>query len=330
MLSERKEDDDVPPKFSIITPSLNQGRFLKQCLASVQIQNWPDLEHFVIDGGSQDETLQILTESRSQLTAYVSEPDSGAADAINKGLAMATGDIVAWINADDYYAAGAFEKIAEAWRCEPDAPFWFGNGERVDEAGNFKSPFNDHPILYDHRALIEGTDYILQPSTFMNGKVLRQIGGLNTALRWSFDWELFIRLAEQGQPVALDDSLSSTREWGETLTATGSLKRIEEIRVMIERRSGKPLTYGTLCYHFDATLKEMQTRPEDFSARAIYSVENAWRAIQQDMMDNLPVDAGGMPRRPEQAEKYEETPTPGIFMRAARRGLRLASRLRER
>lgn len=317
----------MSPKFSIITPSLNQGRFLEKCLSSVRLQNWPYVEHFVIDAGSTDDTLKILKENQSQLAGYVSEPDGGAADAINKGLALCTGDIVAWINADDYYLPNTFEKIANAWRIDPDAPFWFGNGKRVDEDGQFKSPFNNLPVLYDRLALIEGTDYILQPSTFINAKVLRDIGGLNTTLRWSFDWELFIRLAEKGQPIAINHSLSATREWGETLTATGSLRRIEEIRAMIEKRSDKPLTYGTLCYQFDATLREMRARPGDFSAIAVESVANAWRAIQQDMMTNLQVDAAGMPKKLVQGENPEEKSAPGLFKRTIWRGVGLAGLL---
>lgn len=317
----------MTPKISIVTPSLNQGRFLRKCLESVKSQDWPEIEHFVIDGGSTDGTLKILEEHKGQLTHYISEPDNGAADAINKGLAMCTGDIVAWLNADDYYLPDAFKKVAAAWRAAPDAPFWFGNGERVDEAGNFKASFNGRPMLYDGRALVEGTDYILQPSTFMNGEVLRHTGGLNTSLRWSFDWELFIRLAEHGQPVAMEKMLSATREWGETLTSTGSLRRIEEIRLMIEKRSGKPLTYGTLCYLFDTMLREMQDRPNEFSGRSIDAVATAWRGIQRDMMNNLPVDAGGMPKywEPEQTPKTKGPPS--LFKRVARRGLRVAGRL---
>ncbi len=316
-------------KISIVTPSLNQGRFLTQCLESVRSQNWADIEHFVIDGGSTDETLKIIDERKSQLTHYISELDEGAADAINKGFAMCTGDIVAWLNADDYYLPDAFQKVAEAWRAAPDAPFWFGNGQRVDEAGKFKASFNGRPMHYDKRALIEGTDYILQPSTFMNGKVLRQVGGLNTSLRWSFDWELFIRLAEQGEPVAMERMLSATREWGDTLTSTGSLRRIEEIRLMIEKRSGKPLTYGTLCYMFDTMHKEMQARPEEFSGLTLDAVASTWRAVQSDMMRKLPVDAGGMPKCRETSKQPKRNGPPSLFKRIARKGIRLANRLVE-
>src|ERR1700712_3816315 len=168
------------PKISIVTPSLNQGRFLQQCLDSVAAQNWTNLEHFVIDGGSSDDTLEILERNRPGLTSFVSEPDKGAADAINKGLAKCTGDIVAWLNADDFYLPGAFEELAARWRENPEASFWFGNGLRVNEAGETKTVFNPGTVMYNKGALIEGLDYILQPATFMNPKILKVSGLLNT------------------------------------------------------------------------------------------------------------------------------------------------------
>lgn len=315
------------PRISIVTPSLNQGRFLKQCLDSVRAQCWPNIEHFVIDGGSTDETLAILEDSRGQLTGYISEPDKGAADAINKGFAMCTGDIIAWLNADDYYLPGTFEAIASAWRKTPDAPFWFGNGHRVDESGRLKAAFNNRPMLYDRRALLEGTDYILQPSTFMNANALRQVSGLDISLRWSFDWDLWIRLAKHGQPVALEATLSATREWGETLTATGSLRRVEEIRLMVEMHSGKALTYGSLCYLFDTVLKEMNARPEEFAPETKEAIAGAWRAVSSGMQNNLPVDAGGMPFDRSSVHVTMSMLQEGLGARIARRGLRAARKI---
>jgi hypothetical protein len=311
--------DDLP-KISIVTPSLNQGQFLRQCMDSVRAQNWSNLEHFIIDGGSTDETLAILKERENQITRWISEPDKGAADAINKGFAMCTGDIVAWLNADDYYLPKAFDAIAAAWRKSPDAPFWFGNGQRVDEAGRFKSSFNNRPMLYSRKALIEGTDYILQPSTFMNGRVLKQVGGLDTSLRWSFDWDLWTRMTKHGTPVALEVVLSATREWGETLTSTGSLRRIEEIRLMVERHSGKPITFGSLCYLFDTMLKEMHDRPQDFSGETKKAVAAAWRSIEREMQGHLPVDARGMPVYWTREQAAAASKPESQFMKLARRG----------
>ncbi|TCL70404.1 glycosyl transferase family 1 [Rhizobium sp. BK251] len=290
----------LTPKISIVTPSLNQGRFLQDCLDSVAAQNWPDIEHFVIDGRSSDDTLDILERNRSRLTDYVSEPDKGAADAINKGLARCTGDIVAWLNADDFYLPGAFEKLAEAWRENPDAAFWFGNGVRVDEAGKIKSTFNARNVVYNHRALVEGLDYILQPSTFMNPNVLRKVGLLNTDLRWSFDWDLWLRLAKEASPATIDAQLSATREWEATLTASGGFRRTEELRLMAERYSGKPMTHGALCYWLDTMTGLMRNNPGAFHNKTFKAARQLWSAVQSDMQ-RLGVDASGMPIRAEGA-----------------------------
>ncbi|WP_307147978.1 glycosyltransferase [Rhizobium tibeticum] len=293
MISQSKRT----PKISIVTPSLNQGRFLQTCLDSVRAQNWPDLEHFVIDGGSTDNTLEILQHNRSSLTAFSSEPDKGAADAINKGLAKCTGDIIAWLNADDFYLPGALHKVAEAWRANPDAGFWFGNGIRVDEAGKTKSVFNARPIVYNHRALVEGLDYILQPATFMNAQVLERSGPLNTALRWSFDWDLWIRLARLALPATIDEQLAASREWEATLTAGGGFKRAEELRLMAESHSGKPMTHGALCYWLDTLTGMIRANPTAFEKKTLKAARQLWSAVQVDMQ-RLQVDASGMPTQP--------------------------------
>lgn len=282
------------PKISIVTPSLNQGRFLQHCLDSVAAQEWPNLEHFVIDGGSTDDTLAILERNRPRLTGFVSEPDQGAADAINKGLARCTGDIVAWLNADDFYLPGALEKVATAWRADPMASFWFGNGVRVDERGAIKSMFNPGTVLYNHRALVEGLDYILQPATFINPHVLKQAGLLNTSLRWSFDWDLWIRLAERAQPVAIDASLAASREWESTLTAGGGFPRAEELRRMAAAYSGKPITHGALLYWLDTFTGALQANPNAFKSGIDDAVKELWGRVQSDMR-RLGVNELGMP-----------------------------------
>lgn len=281
------------PRISIVTPSLNQGRFLQDCIDSIRAQNWPDVEHFVIDGGSSDNTLDVIRQNKAWLTGYVSEPDKGAADAINKGIAKCTGDIIAWLNADDFYLPGAFEAIAAAYNDEPAASFWFGNGIRAKEDGRETAVFNDGPILYDHEALVGGLDYILQPSTFMNGKLLRELGGLDESLRWSFDWDLWIRLAKLSPPYPIDAILAASREWGDTLTATGGFRRVEEIRLLTERHSGQPITLGALCYWLD-NMNSAAKASERFSQRTQDALLNLWKEVQNDMR-HLGVDVGGNP-----------------------------------
>lgn len=281
------------PRISIVTPSLNQGRFLQNCIDSVRAQNWPDVEHFVIDGGSSDNTLDVIRQNGEWLTGCVSEPDKGAADAINKGIAKCTGEIVAWLNADDFYLPGAFDAISEAFRAAPEASFWFGNGIRADEEGHKTAVFGDTPTRYSQEALVGGVDYILQPSTFMNGTLLRQLGGLDESLRWSFDWDLWIRLAKLSPPYPINAILAASREWGDTLTATGGFRRVEELRLLAERHSGHPMTPGALCYWLD-NMTSAANSSELFSRHTEDALLNLWKEVQADMQQ-LGVDAAGNP-----------------------------------
>src|SRR5438105_4503434 len=123
------------PRISVVTPSYNQGRFLEQCIKSVLDQGYPNLEYIIIDGGSTDESVAVIRKYQDRLASWVSERDAGQTDAINKGFRRATGEVVAWMNADDFYLPGAFARIAQAYQQSPQASFYFGNGLRVNEAG---------------------------------------------------------------------------------------------------------------------------------------------------------------------------------------------------
>lgn len=283
------------PKFSIITPSLNQGRFLRDCLDSIQNQGWQNYEHFVVDGGSTDETPDILESYASRITKYVSEPDGGSAHAINKALAWCSGDIVAWLNADDYYLPGAFENIAQAWREKRAASFWFGNGLRVSETGETKAVFNPNPVVFDQNALLYGLDYILQPAAFINREILGKIGGLNVNLRWGFDWDLWIRLAEVSLPHPVDTPLAASREWGETLTANGGFRRAEELRQMISSHTGSAITAGTACYWLNTLARSIQQEKATFGDEVEHAARQLWYVMQDKMQHITGVDTLGMP-----------------------------------
>ena len=116
------------PRISVVTPSFNQGRFLGQCLRSVLEQDHPDVEYLVVDGGSTDESVALIRAVEGRLAWWVSEPDGGQSDAINKRFARATGEVVAWLNADDFYLPGALSRVARGYEQDPAASFYFGDG----------------------------------------------------------------------------------------------------------------------------------------------------------------------------------------------------------
>ena len=116
-------DIEMLPKISIITPSYNQGQFLEICIQSVLNQKYPKLEYIIIDGASTDESVDIIKKYAGNLAYWISAPDEGQSDAINKGFAHSTGDVIAWLNSDDFYLDGAFEAIAKAYQENPAASF---------------------------------------------------------------------------------------------------------------------------------------------------------------------------------------------------------------
>lgn len=251
------------PKISIVTPSFNQGNFLQQCIESVLDQNYPNLEYIIIDGGSTDNSLSIIQNFKSRLTYWVSEPDKGQSDAINKGFMKATGEIVAWLNSDDYYCPGAFEKMLHVYQQNAEAPFYFGDGYRVSKSGEILANFfPKRSLTFNRQALVMGLNYILQPSTFINRSCLEQVGYLNDELEYGMDSDLWMRLSLLGSPQPVCGVLAASREYDTTKTATGSFRRIEELRHISKQHSGLEITPGVLLYLLD-TLYKFAKKNED-------------------------------------------------------------------
>jgi len=189
---------------SVITPNYNGGRYLAQAIESVLAQRRAgvDLEYIVVDGGSTDGSLAILERYRPELARLVVEPDRGPASAINKGLALARGEIVGWLNADDLYHPGALARVAKGFAARPRRALGFGRCRIVDEDGReirkgitrFKEAF--HPVSC--RFLIQTLNYVSQPASFFRRSALERAGPLREDLRAAFDYDLVLRLWRQG------------------------------------------------------------------------------------------------------------------------------------
>lgn len=240
------------PIISIITPSYNQGEFLEECIKSVLSQSYENFEFIIIDGGSTDNSVEIIKSYEKHLTYWVSEKDDGQSDAINKGFKLATGEIVAWINSDDFYYQGAFECIKNQYMENPYASFYFGNGNRVDLNGKLKSKFYAEGTPdFNLDALVYGLNYILQPVTFMNHVSLKEVGYLDKMLHYGMDSDLWLKLAKQRPPQKVEQVLAATREYDNTKTSTGSFERAEELRLISYKYSNCPITPGALLYYLD-------------------------------------------------------------------------------
>lgn len=180
------------PLVSVVTPSYNQAAYLSAAIESVLAQDYHPIEYWVIDGASTDGSQQIIQRFSSRLAGWVSEPDSGQAEAINKGLSKATGEIVAWLNSDDFYLPQAISQAVKIFSSEPDVGLVFGDALTVDNAGR---PIKK--LLFGEWGLDELVKFriICQPAVFMRRSILEKTDQVDTSYQYMLDHHLWIRLA---------------------------------------------------------------------------------------------------------------------------------------
>ncbi len=243
-------NSDSLPKISIITPSYNQGEFLEDTIKSVIEQKYPNLEYIIIDGGSTDNSVDIIKKYESHFSYSVSEKDNGQTAAINKGFKIATGDIIAWLNSDDFYYPGALNLIAEMYLSDSEAGLYIGNGAVADKKGNRIRRYS-HNIIFDYDTLLKGSNYILQPSTFINAKAIKEVGLLDESLHYAMDLEYWFRVASKFGVLTVNEELSAYRWYDEIKTKTGGLKRWVEQWQIINKFSNLQITPGLLVEFFN-------------------------------------------------------------------------------
>ncbi len=199
-----------PPIISIVTPCYNAATFLERALQSVATQDYPNVEHVVVDAGSTDGTLEIL--ERWPSVRYVSEPDEGQSDAMNKGLAMATGDIIGWLNADDWYLPGAFTAVAGAAIANPEVEWFTGRCPIVDNEGNEirkgVTAYKNTLLRAYSFPLYLTQNFISCPATFVRREAYAEVAPFRIDYRYSMDYDVFLQLARRGDPVIIHDELA--------------------------------------------------------------------------------------------------------------------------
>lgn len=253
------------PKISVVTPSFNQGKYLEKTILSVLEQNYPNLEYIIIDGGSTDNSVEIIKKYEKHLHYWVSEKDRGQSHAINKGFPHATGELFAWLNSDDYYAPGALHAVADLYRHYPDAGAFVGAGEMTDGTStSVREPF---AVTVD--ALYGWIDrYFMQPSCFFTKRAWEVCGPLSEELTFAMDLDLWLKIASKFDFACTDGVLSTSLVHTSAKTTAFAAKSIVEAAMVIIHHGGetqiKPRMEGFL-----QTLYEKEQRIIEYNDMVI-------------------------------------------------------------
>jgi glycosyltransferase involved in cell wall biosynthesis len=256
------------PRISVVTPSFNQGQFLEETILSVLGQNYPDLEYIIIDGGSTDSSVEIISRYADRIAFWESTPDRGQAHAINKGFARATGEIMCWINSDDYFFPDVFRRVVPFF--EDDRARLFYGGCKLFDAERNWTVIRQSPDPFD-RELYRGFAFFDQPSTFWNRRLWNEAGTLDESMHYSFDWEWFNRAAEHGEFKALPFLVSAYRFHRSHKTSGGDPRiRRREIREIVGRYANQDWVniYQAVDERILPGIKRL---------RSLRSVRGAWR-----------------------------------------------------
>lgn len=193
---------------SIVTPSYNQAAFLEQTVRSVLEQDYPRIEYIVVDGASTDGSVEIIKKYESKFAYWVSEKDRGQADAINKGFARATGEIIAWLNSDDYYLQGTVSAAVKVFEENPDVVLVYGNMLAMDEHGKTFNTLSYKQLTIEDLLCFQ---IIGQPAVFMRRSALQKTDGLDLGFHFLLDHLLWLQIAKHGQVLHVNQVWAAAR-----------------------------------------------------------------------------------------------------------------------
>ena len=246
------------PRISIVTPSYNQGRYLESAIISVIGQRYPNLEYIVLDGGSTDNSVELIKKYESHIAHWESRPDRGQADAINRGFSMATGDIFAWLNSDDMHLPNTLNYVARQFTLLDDMDILFGNCLHFNQEA--KSAAGSDVEGYHRRYDIELCDYIIQPSCFWKRSIWNAVGELKANLEYGLDWDWFIRANRCGARFrAFGEFLSIYRIHPQYKTGIGGLKRIQELAGIYRAHHSEQIASSYFRLKTNATIRRLNS-----------------------------------------------------------------------
>jgi len=228
---------DPWPKISIVTPSYNQGRFIEETIRSVLLQGYPDLEYIIIDGGSTDNSVEIIKKYEKWLTYWVSEPDRGQSHAINRGFSKASGEIYSWLNSDDYLLKNTLMNISIAYKDSPEAGGWCGGCLLVDPDNKILGV--RWPPRLDLEGIADwGNNHFGQPACFFSQKVWQECGPLEEGLHYEMDFDLWLKIAKAFSIEKVNDVLAAAYIHRDAKTYQGNVGHVYAEQFLIQVRHG--------------------------------------------------------------------------------------------
>ena len=224
------------PLVSIVTPSFNQVKYLERTIQSVLDQDYPNLEYHVIDGGSSDGSLEVIQHFQDRLAGWVSEPDRGQTDAINKGFSRSQGEIMAWLNSDDVYLPGAISSAVDYLLEHPEVGMVYGDTDLIDSEDRVIGKFNAQQTSYQR--MLRGGVYIPQPAAFWRRDLWEQTGPLDPSFYFAMDYDLWVRFAKIGQIRYTPQRWAGFRIHGEGKTSLADARCWPEMKRVFRREGG--------------------------------------------------------------------------------------------
>lgn len=226
-----------PPRITIVTPSFNQGAFLERTIRSVLDQEYPNLEYIVMDGGSTDQSAEIIRRYEDKLAYWVSRPDGGQTAALIEGFRRSTGDIQGWLCSDDLLEPGSLTEVANFFENNPKADVVYGNSYWMDVADRPIGPKKEHP--FSRFIWLHAGNYLPQPSTFWRRSLYEKVGGLDPQFDLAMDADLWIRFSDVGHIYHVPRVWSGMRSYPEQKNQRLRTKSDEE-GARIHARYGRP------------------------------------------------------------------------------------------
>lgn len=254
-------------KISIVTPSYNQGQFIEDTILSVLNQTYKNIEYIIVDGGSTDNTLDIINKYKDKIDIIISERDNGQSDAINKGFNLSTGVLAGWINSDDILYPDCIENLVKAYNQNSSAAVYFcPRLDIVNEEG--KLLYTNFRPITDKNYLLKMNYDVNQPTSFYNRDLLGKIGYLNEEIKYCMDLDLWLNLLDYGgiYPIS-ENPQGAIRRWEGTKTSTGTIDFLREIRTTLHKHGANPrgrLSIKTYYQAFKFKIKKTLIRNRSF------------------------------------------------------------------